>query len=42
VLVLGWRRRSEFESWFSASAAAFALVAVVWEALPVAVIAPCG
>lgn len=42
VLASGWRRRAEFASWFSAAAAAFALVAVLWEASVVLfVAAPC-
>lgn len=34
-------RREELESWVSMGVAAMALVAIVWETLPVLVIAPC-
>jgi hypothetical protein len=42
ILVRGWRRRHVFEQWLGAALAALALVAVVWEAIPVLVVPPCG
>jgi len=42
VLVRGWQRRRRFEPWLAAGLAALALVAVVWEALPVLLVPPCG
>jgi hypothetical protein len=42
VLVRGFRRRGEFESWMSATVGAFALVAIAWEAIPVFMVPPCG
>lgn len=41
VLVAGWRGRAQFESWMTAGIAALALVAIVWEALPVLVVPIC-
>ena len=41
VLVAGWRRRVQFESWMTAGIAALALVAIVWEALPVLIVPIC-
>jgi hypothetical protein len=41
VFVRGWRRRGEFEWWMSAAAAAFAIVAVVWEAVPALIVPAC-
>jgi hypothetical protein len=41
VLVAGWRRRAQFESWMTAGIAALALVAIVWEALPVLIVPIC-
>ena len=42
-LGMPWRRAGErrFPAWMSASLALFALVAVVWEALPILWVAPC-
>lgn len=42
IIVAGWRRRAEFESWLSASVAALALVAIVYEAIPVLIVPLCG
>ena len=42
IIVGGWRRRAEFESWLSASVAALALVAIVSESIPVLSVPPCG
>jgi hypothetical protein len=42
IVVSGWRRRAEFESCFTAAVAAFALLAVVWEALPALWVPTCG
>jgi hypothetical protein len=42
IIVAGWRRRAEFESWLSASVAALALVAIVYESIPVLIVPPCG
>ena len=42
IVARGWRRREHFESWFAASLAAFALLAVVWEALPALWVPACG
>jgi hypothetical protein len=38
----GWARRANFEAWLSATTAAFALVAVLWEAAAVLLVPPCG
>jgi hypothetical protein len=42
IVVSGWRRRAQFESCFAAAVAAFALLAVVWEALPALWVPTCG
>jgi hypothetical protein len=42
IAVRGWSRRAVFEHWLSAALAAVALLAVLWEALPVLVVPPCG
>jgi hypothetical protein len=42
ITVRGWRRRDTFEGWLSAALALFALVAVVWEALPALVVEACA
>lgn len=42
IVVAGWRRRADFEPAFSASMAAFALIAVLWEALPALWVPACG
>lgn len=42
VLVTGFRRRAEFEPWMSATVGALALVAVVWESIPVLLVPACG
>ena len=41
VVVAGWRRRAQFESWMTAGIAALALVAILWEALPVLIVPIC-
>jgi hypothetical protein len=41
VLVAGWRRRAQFESWMAAGIAALALVAILWGALPVLIVPVC-
>lgn len=41
LIVQGYRRRGAFEHWMSATVAAFALVAVVYEALPVLLVPSC-
>lgn len=41
VLVVGWRRRAQFESWMAAGIAALALVAIAWEAIPVLMVPLC-
>lgn len=42
VIVAGWRRREEFESWLSATLGAFALVAILYEAIPVLIVPICA
>ncbi len=42
IIVRGYRRRRRFEQWLSAALGSLALVAVLWEALPVVVVPPCG
>ncbi len=42
MLMLGLRRRHEFEGWLGGVLAAFALVAVLWEALPVLIVEACA
>jgi hypothetical protein len=42
IIVRGVRRRAEFEGWVSAALGAFALVAVVWEALPALIVEACA
>jgi hypothetical protein len=42
IMVTGFRRRAEFEYWMAASLAALALIAVVWEALPVVLVPACA
>lgn len=42
IIVAGWRRRAQFEAWFAAGTAAFALLAVVWEALPALWVPACA
>jgi hypothetical protein len=42
VMVAGWRRRSVFEYWLSATVAGFGLIAIVYEAIPVLVVPICG
>ena len=41
IMVAGWRRRAEFESWLSATEAAFALIAVVYDAIHVLIVPVC-
>jgi hypothetical protein len=41
IIVREWRRRARFEGWISAAIAAFALLAVGWEALPLLFVEPC-
>lgn len=42
IALRDWRRRQQFESWFTLAAAGFASVAVAWEALPALWVSPCG
>jgi hypothetical protein len=42
VIVAGLRRRTEFEGWMSAAVGGFALVAIVYEAIPVLIVPVCG
>lgn len=42
IIVAGYRQRAVFESWMMATLAAFALVAIVWEAIPVLIVPVCG
>jgi hypothetical protein len=37
-----WPRRADFEAWLALALAAMALVAVVWEALPVLLVPACA
>jgi hypothetical protein len=41
VVVAGWRRRGEFESWMSAALGGFAFLAIVYEAITVLIIPAC-
>lgn len=43
IIAAGLRRRGEFESWLAATIGALALVAVIYEAVPVLLlVAPCA
>jgi hypothetical protein len=42
VIASEFRHRAAFESWFAAALAAFALVAILWQAFPVLVVPVCG
>lgn len=42
IIVAGWRQGARFEPWLSATLAAFALVAVAYETLPVLLLPACG
>ncbi len=42
IIAAGLRRRTQFEHWMSASIAAFGLLAIAWEAIPVFVLPVCG
>lgn len=42
VVLAGWHRRGEFESWMSAALGGFAFVAIVYEAISVLVVPACG
>lgn len=42
LVVAGWRRRARFEHWLSASIAAFALLAIVLEAIPAWLVPTCA
>lgn len=42
VIVVGWRRRAQFESWLAATVGALALVAIIYEAIPVLIVPTCG
>ncbi len=42
ILVSGWRRRSDFAHWLSASIAGFALLAIVFEAMPAWLVPTCA
>jgi hypothetical protein len=41
ILVRELRRKQEFLSWVAVGLAGFALLAIVWESLPVLVVTPC-
>jgi phosphatidylserine synthase len=41
IVVREWRQRDAFESWLAAALAALALVAIVWEALPMLIVPAC-
>lgn len=41
VIARGFIKRREFESWLSAALAGFALIAIVWEAIPVLLVPLC-
>ena len=41
ILWTGWKRPGDFESWLSATLAGFALFAIVLQAIPAAMVAPC-
>ncbi len=38
----GWRERTAFTGWMTASTAAIALIAILWEGLSVLGVPPCG
>jgi hypothetical protein len=40
-MIVGWRHRRTFEAWLMAALAAMALLAILWEALPVLMVPPC-
>lgn len=42
IVVAGLRRRHEFEGWLAAALAGFALLAIVYESLPAAIVPVCG
>lgn len=42
TILRGWPRRSDFTTWLTGALAAAALVAIVWEALPVLLVPPCA
>jgi hypothetical protein len=42
LIVAGYRRRTVFEHWLSATVGAFALVAIVYEGIPVLLVRSCG
>ena len=42
VVAAGWRRRDVFEYWLSAAIAGFGLLAIVYEALAILMVPPCG
>jgi hypothetical protein len=41
LMIVGWRHRRTFEAWLMAALAAMALLAILWEALPVLMVPPC-
>jgi hypothetical protein len=41
IFARGWRQRAVFESWLAASVAALALIAVVYETIPVLLVPIC-
>ena len=42
LIATRWRRRGDFLDWITAGVAAFALLAILWEAFPVLVVPACG
>lgn len=42
AMVSGLRAADRFEGWITSTVAALALLAIVWEAVPVLVVAPCA
>lgn len=42
LMVRGWRRRERFEEGVAAGVAALALLAIVWETIPVFLVPSCG
>lgn len=41
IMVAALGRREQFESWVAAGVAGFALLAILWESIPVLTVAPC-
>jgi hypothetical protein len=42
VIAAGYRDRARFESWMMAAIGAFALIGIVWEAIPALIVPVCG